>query len=185
MGSRDLRTVDPRPVIWRTIDHDVGHVSSDDSFIIPASATLALSPWASEHRDFVLVIERKWRSKCERTILTVSSSVLPSVSSSMKLLSVRGPLVGGSPAKPTTVPPMLYVTAGQLTVTFIDIRSGGSAGGRWCHDASLHWVCWLREDCYRVRRPRWNQLGKCICLISCCCGDRELFKRGAVLQNQP
>ena len=48
MSTRYLRTVDPRPVAVRTIDQDVGHVSSDDSLIIPPSATLALSRGQSE-----------------------------------------------------------------------------------------------------------------------------------------
>ena len=65
-----------------------------------------------------LIVQRKGVANVNGPFCVIQS-VLPSVSSSVKLLSVSGPLVGGLPARPTTVPPMLYVTAGQVTVTLL------------------------------------------------------------------
>jgi hypothetical protein len=57
---------------------------------------------------------------------SVMTWVLPKLSCKLKLLSVSGPLVIGgllveftTPSSPTTVPPMLYVTAGQVTSTLV------------------------------------------------------------------
>src|SRR5437899_2252452 len=48
-------------------------------------------------------------------------SVLPKLFCKRKLPSVSTPLLGGIPASPTTVPPTLYVTAGQLTATLVTL----------------------------------------------------------------
>src|ERR1700730_16409959 len=47
--------------------------------------------------------------------------VLPKTFCRMKLPSVKGPLFGGTPARPTTVPPMLYVTAGQVIARLVTL----------------------------------------------------------------